>query len=156
MAENFPNVSVVDVKATVNRALDLADRMRWSLNLMSAISLFAGFVVLFSIASRQAEVRRWDINLQRVLGAAVQEVRFQQLTEFALLSSCGALVGALISVLFTWITSLYFFEGAFTVSPLPLFFSVIGTTVLGLLVSWAGTRSAWKRKPAELLQEQPL
>jgi putative ABC transport system permease protein len=156
IASDFPNVSVVDVKATVNRALDLADRMRWSLNLMSAISLFAGFVVLFSIASRQAEVRRWDINLQRVLGAAVQEVRFQQLSEFALLSFFGALVGSLISVLFTWIASIYFFEGVFTVSALPLFFSVAGATFLGLLVSWIGTRSAWKRKAAELLQEQPL
>jgi putative ABC transport system permease protein len=156
VAKDFPNVSVVDVKATVNRALDLADRMRWSLNLMSAISLFAGFVVLFSIASRQAEVRRWDINLQRVLGAAVREVRFQQLSEFALLSFFGALVGSLISVLFTWIASIYFFEGVFTVSALPLFFSVAGATILGLAVSWIGTRSAWKRKAAELLQDQPL
>jgi predicted lysophospholipase L1 biosynthesis ABC-type transport system permease subunit len=146
----------VDVKATVNRALDLADRMRWSLNLMSAISLFAGFVVLFSIASRQAEIRRWDINLQRVLGAAVQEVRFQQLSEFALLSFFGALVGSSISVLFSWITSLYFFEGVFTVSGLPLFFSVMGATFMGLAVSWMGTRSAWNRKASELLQEQPL
>jgi putative ABC transport system permease protein len=156
IAKDFPNVSVVDVKATVNRALDLADRMRWSLNLMSAISLFAGFVVLFSIASRQAEIRRWDINLQRVLGAAVQEVRFQQLSEFALLSFFGALVGSLISVLFSWVTSLYFFEGVFTVSPLPLFFSGLGTTFMGLAVSWIGTRSAWRRKASELLQEQPL
>lgn len=156
LAGEFPNVSVVDVRSTVTRGLELADRMRWSLNLMSLISLFAGFVVLFSIANRQAELRRWDINLCKVLGAGLAGIRLQQLSEFGLLSFAAGCFGAGISILITWIASFYLFEGVFRVDPWPLLFSVIGTTLLALFVSWLGARHVWGRSPAELLQDQPL
>lgn len=156
LASSFPNISVVDVKATVGRALDLINRMRWCLNLMSAISLFAGFVVLFSIVNRQAELRRWDVNLIRVLGAGAKDIRAQQFWEFGLLSSTAGAFGAFISILFTWVASYYLFDGTFTVALPPLLLSVVGTTALGLFVSWLGARQIWRRSAAELLQEQPL
>jgi putative ABC transport system permease protein len=156
LAEKFPNVSVVDVRATVSRALDLADRMRWCLNLMSAISLFAGFVVLFSIANRQAELRRWDINLCKVLGAGASGIRAQQLAEFGLLSSAAGTFGSLISLVISWVTSYYLFSGVFSVDPWPVLLSIVGTTLLALTVSWLGARHVWRSSPAELLQEQPL
>jgi len=156
VASRFPNVSLVDVKATVRRALEVVDRMRWSLNLMSVISLFAGFVVLYSIADRQAELRRWDINLCRVLGASARDLRIQQAWEFGLLSAAAGSFGAFLSVAFTWVASYYLFEGVFHVDPLPLLAAVLGTTALGLAVAAGGARAVDKHSAAELLQEQAL
>lgn len=153
LAESFPNVSVVDIKATVDRALDLADRMRWSLNLMSGIALFAGLVVLFSIAHRQAELRRWDMNLCRVLGGSSEGVRAQTLVEFGLLGGAASAFGALLSLLFAWITAYFLFDGTFVAAGLPLAATIVGGTLLTLAVAWLGAGSLWRRNPAELLQE---
>lgn len=156
LAEKFPNVSVVDVRATVSRALELADRMRWCLNLMSAISLFAGFVVLFSIANRQAELRRWDINLCKVLGAGASGIRAQQLCEFGILSFAAGAFGCLASLVISWVASYYLFGGVFSFDALPILVSILGTTILALAISWLGARHVWRSSPAELLQDQPL
>ncbi|RZA09137.1 MAG: FtsX-like permease family protein [Proteobacteria bacterium] len=156
LAEQFPNVSAVDVRATVNRGLALADRMRWALNLMSGISLFAGIVVLFSIAFRQAELRRWDMNLLKILGAGAAELRAQVLFEFGVLALVASTFGAVLSLGMAWAFSKFFFDGAFRADWPPLIFSVLGCTLLALLVAAAGARAVWRRNPAELLQEQGL
>lgn len=156
VGEKFPNISAVDVRATVNRGLELADRMRWCLNLMSFISLFAGMVVLFSIAYRQAELRRWDMNLVKILGARSTSIRAQTLWEFGLLASTAAAFGASLSLAFSWVCARYFFEGAFVPAWTPLAISVLGCTLLALLVAALGARGVWQRNPSELLQEQAL
>jgi ABC-type antimicrobial peptide transport system permease subunit len=89
----------------------------------------------------------------RVLGAKESELRLQQLFEFGLLSFLGGLVGSLVSVSFAWVASYYLFEEIFALSLMPLVISIVGTTLLGIFVSSAGTHSAWKRKPVELLNE---
>ena len=146
-------VPKTDIKATVDRALDLADRMRWSLNLMSGIALFAGLVVLFSIAHRQAELRRWDMNLCRVLGGSSEGVRAQTLVEFGLLGGAASAFGALLSLVFAWITAYFLFDGTFVAAGPPLAATIVGGTLLTLAVAWLGAGSLWRRNPAELLQE---
>jgi putative ABC transport system permease protein len=153
LALKFPNVSAIDVRATVAQALELTDRMKWALNLMSAISLFAGAVVLFAIAYRQAELRRWDINLMKILGARAGSLRQQLLFEFALLAGVASLFGAILSVGFAWCCAFYFFDGAFRFSPAPLALSVAACTAIALVVAAAGASQVWRRNPAELLAE---
>jgi putative ABC transport system permease protein len=156
LAKEFPNISVIDVKATVARGLDLLDKMRWCLNLMSVIALFAGFVVLFSIANRQAEVRVWEGNLVKVLGARKSEVRAQHCIEFLILSVSAGGFGAALSLALSWISSIYFFEGSFSPSLAPLFYSIFGTAILGVLVAIMGGSSSWQRNPAEILNDSTL
>lgn len=156
LAERFPNVSAVDVRATVNRGLALADRMRGALNLMSAISLFAGIVVLFSIAYRQAELRRWDMNLLKVLGAGAGALRNQVIFEFGLLSFVATSFGAFLSLGLAWLCARFFFDGDFAVDWPPLLISVLACTVLAVVVAALGARGVWRRNPAELLQDPAL
>lgn len=156
LAKDFPNVSVIDVKATVARGLDLMDKMRWCLNLMSLIALFAGAVVLFSIANRQAEVRVWEGNLLKVIGATKAEVRKQFCLEFLFLSATAGTFGALLSVGISWVSSTFLFEGAFSFASLPLLFSVVGTSLLGVFVAVLGGSAGWRRNPAEILNDSSL
>jgi putative ABC transport system permease protein len=156
LAERFPNVSAVDVRATVNRGLALADRMRGALNLMSAISLFAGIVVLFSIAYRQAELRRWDMNLLKVLGAGASTLRAQVIFEFGLLAFVASSFGAFLSLGFSWLCARFFFDGAYLVDWPPLVISVLACTLLAVGVATLGARGVWRRNPAELLQDPAL
>jgi putative ABC transport system permease protein len=154
LAENFPNVSVVDIRSTVDRGLAIADRMRWALNLMSAIALFAGLLVLYSIAERQADLRRWEINLCRVLGARKKDLQLQQIIEFGFLGFVAGASGALISLAFAGALAYFLFDSTFMPALLPLIGGVTLTTVLAMALAFLSAQSALARKPAELLGEQ--
>lgn len=153
LAGRFPNISAVDVRATVEQALQLVDRMRWSLHLMAAISLFAGLVVLYAISLRQSELRRWDMNICKILGARATEIRSLLLREFFLLALLASVFGAGISMAFTWALARFLFEGNFRLDMIPLLGSVMGTVALALAVAWLGSWRVWRSHPAELLHD---
>jgi putative ABC transport system permease protein len=153
LADRFPNISAVDVRATIERALDLLERMRWALHLMAAISLFAGLVVLYAITQRQAELRRWDMNICKILGARATELRSLLLREFFLLGFFASAFGALLSVAFTWVLARWIFEGNFRVELATLFGSILLTSGLALAIAWIGSWRVWRSNPAELLSE---
>ena len=58
MVRAFSNISMVDVSRVVERILGIVTQMSWALKFMAYLSLFTGFVVLFSIANHQAQLRR--------------------------------------------------------------------------------------------------
>ena len=75
-ADEFPNISSIDVSRLSGKLISLIKMMGYTLNLMAWFCLLVGLVVLFSIINHQINARLWDLNLLKPLGAQ--------------LSSCGA------------------------------------------------------------------
>lgn len=154
LVQKFSNVSILDVNRTVTRVMGILQQMSWSLELMSALALFAGFVVLFSIASHQAATRRWDINMMKILGAGFADLQKFILLEFAFLGFIGALLGIILSFAVSFVMSKYIFDGVWTFTvkwPLITLFMV---TTLSFLTSWFATRRVLREKPKEILSSQ--
>ncbi len=93
LVEKFPNVSMIDVARGVERALGLLTQLRWAVAATAWAALAVGLVLVFAIARDEAEERRWDINLMKVLGAPHRMLRASVAVEFAALAGAATFVG---------------------------------------------------------------
>jgi putative ABC transport system permease protein len=152
LAKAFPNVSVIDVAATVERALDLLGKMRLSLLLLAALALTAGLSVLTSVLSLEARDRARSLVLYRALGAKESDLRRILLTESFMLTTVAVALGALGSVLFTFGLATFLFDGAFRVAYAPLVGFSLLLAAAGMLLSWLASRGMVKKAPLDLLR----
>jgi len=93
IVREFPNVSLIDVSRGIERLLGLLDQLQWALAATAATALAVGLALVFAIATDEAEVRRRDVNLMKVLGARHGLLRRSLDIEFALLALLAAIVG---------------------------------------------------------------
>lgn len=154
LAKMFPNISIVDVQRTVNEVLRVADQMSWSLELMAALALFTGYVVLYSIVSSQMRLRRWELNMLKVVGAAFGQVSKYLVIEFLVLSLGAGVIGAGLSVVVSYLISYYVFEGSFTYNWMWPAFTAIGVCLLSALVAYIASRRVVQESPLVILQEE--
>ena len=99
IAEAFPNVSMIDVSRGVDRLLGLLDQLQWAITATALLSLIVGIVLVFAIARDEAQSRRWDFNMLKVLGADHGTVRRSIDAEFAVLGFGAASIGCGTAVL---------------------------------------------------------
>lgn len=154
LAKMFPNVSIIDVQRTVNEVLKIADQMSWSLELMAALALFTGYVVLYSIVSSQMRLRRWELNMLKVVGASFGSVSKYLVTEFLVLSLGAGVMGAGLSVVVSYFISYYVFEGSFVYNWMWPVFTAIGVCLLSAFVAYVASRRVVHESPLVILQEE--
>lgn len=154
IAKTFPNISIIDVQRTVDEVLKIADQMSWSLELMAALALFTGYVVLYSIVSSQMRLRRWELNMLKVVGAGFGAVSKYLVTEFVVLSLGAGLVGAGLSVFVSYFISYYVFEGSFVFNWMWPLFTAIGVCILSAMIAYLASRRVVHESPLVILQEE--
>ena len=109
---SFPNVSVIDVTATIDRILAVVGQMAQAVNFMAALTLIAGFAVLFAIAHDQAQRRIPDVSLLKILGTRFATLRVMALVEFGVIGATAGGLGALLSVGGAYVFALSDLDGA--------------------------------------------
>jgi putative ABC transport system permease protein len=154
LAQKFANVSVIDVVRTVDEALATADKMSWSLELMAYLALFTGYIVLFSIVRSQIKLRRWEMNMLKILGASHREVSGFILTEFAFLAFVSSFLGSFLSVGVSYGLNRVIFEGGFQFSLMQPLLSVLIITALSLLISFLASVDIVKESALSILREE--
>lgn len=139
VAKQFPNVSIIDVDGLVEKLSEFISQMSIILEWMAWITIAAGMVVIFSIAIHQAQSRKWDTNLLKVLGARFSEIQTSLLKEFFLLASLASVFGGILGVVASYVISSVVFEGVWRpdfATPVLCFFLVVGVC---LLITWAAS-----------------
>jgi putative ABC transport system permease protein len=153
IAQKYGNISVVDVVRTVDDVLKTAEKMSWSLELMAALTLVTGYIVLFSIVRSQMKLRRWELNMLKILGASWKEVASFILTEFTFLAFISSFIGAFLSVGVSYGLNRYLFEGSFDFSLKTPLLSVVLITALSVLISFLASRDIVKESALGILRE---
>ena len=148
----LPNVSIINVTQIVARVLDITDQISWAIRVMAWLSIFAGLVVLFSIARYEVKSRFWEINLLKILGANFQDVKSMVQIEFGILGFFAALTGVVLSLAMSWSLSWFIFDKLWLFSAGTTGFSIIAISVLSILTALVATMSVLKQKPLELLR----
>jgi len=151
LVEKFPNVSIIDIASTISRVLEIVNKMGWIIHIMAYFAIFAGFVVLFSIASHQAQIRRWDTALAKVLGASFADIRWMVFYEFGILGSVAAVVGTAGSFVVSYCFSNIIFDSPWTFSWQVPLLTVVGITLLSITTAMLATRRVLREKPLALL-----
>ncbi|MCB0408267.1 MAG: FtsX-like permease family protein, partial [Bdellovibrionales bacterium] len=135
-----PNVSIIDVSKLVKKLSEIIRQMSLALQGMAIMCLISGFVVIFSIVSHQMEKQKWQLGLEKVLGASFSTIRGQILYQYLLLAAAAATLGVLISIVFSYLLSRLLFESEWIFDPYPalisLTFILLTTAVITLLASY--------------------
>ena len=147
----FPNISIIDVSATIGRILAIVEQMGLAILFMAILSMLAGLAVLFSIARHEAETRTREIALLKVLGAGFQQVRTMIALEFTVLGFMAALAGTLVSVAVAGILTRALFDRLFLFDPVTPAMVLIITSVLCLGTGFLATARSLRLKPRLLL-----
>ena len=95
LVNRFPNVTVVDMGATLNQVQRVLEQVARAVEFLFAFTLAAGLVVVFATVSGTREARTRDYAVLRALGATQPLLARVQRAE---LLGVGALAGALASL----------------------------------------------------------
>lgn len=154
LAKKFSNVSIIDVVRTVNDVLKTAEQMSWSLELMAVLALITGYIVLYSIVRSQIKLRRWELNMLKVLGASMGDLVSFILVEFGFLAFLSAFVGAGLSIFVSAGFSVFLFESAIRFEWWGPLVSVFVITALSLLVSLLASLDVVRESSLSILREE--
>ncbi|MDT8399342.1 MAG: FtsX-like permease family protein [Pseudomonadales bacterium] len=148
----LPNISIINVTEIVRRMLEITDQISWAIKVMAYLSIFAGLVVLFSIARYEVKSRFWEINLLKILGASFGDVKSIVQIEFGILGFFAALAGVTMSLAMSYGISYFIFDSLWGFSWGITAFSIVAISALSVLTALVATLSVLKQKPLELLR----
>ncbi|MFN7454184.1 MAG: FtsX-like permease family protein, partial [Pseudobdellovibrionaceae bacterium] len=129
---------------------ELSEKMTWSLELMAALSLLAGVGVLFSMAQHQVQMRRWDLNMLKILGAKAGEVQKSLLIEFGVLGLMASFFGVSLSLALSLILTLIVFDGTFLMNWKWPVITLISVTLLSMCLAWIAS-FRWVNEKASVI-----
>ncbi len=153
LARDFPNVTTVDVSATLAQIQRVLDQVVRAVEFLFAFTLAAGLVVLFAAVTATREARAREFAVMRALGASGRLLAQVQRAE---LLGVGLLAGGLASIAAMavgWALARYVFEFSWT-APLwvPLAGGVAGA-LLALAAGWWGLREVLRRPVVQTLRQ---
>ncbi|MFP5519578.1 MAG: ABC transporter permease [Bdellovibrionia bacterium] len=151
LAQQFSNISIIDVERLVEDVLKLAEQMSLSLELMAWLSLFAGYVVLFSVVRTQVSSRRWELNMLKILGAKPYQLKSYLLLEILVVAFAAGLLGAGFSFVASSILSYYLFESKLVVNLWWPTLSLTGICLMSLVIGYLASIGVIKEKPQKIL-----
>jgi putative ABC transport system permease protein len=153
LVRKFPTVSILDVERTGQKILHVVGQMTWSLQVMAALSILAGLVILYCVVREKSRSQSWEMNLQKILGSTLWDIRKQVWIEFGMLGGSAAIIGTLLSLLTSYILSVQVFDRVWSFRwdlPLAIIFVVV---LLSIFTADFGVRKALRQKPVHLLRE---
>jgi putative ABC transport system permease protein len=136
------NVSVIGVSGLIKKILELSDRLTWSMQALSMLTLLVGLVILYSLVQFQLQQKAWDLNLLKVLGINARQLRLYILIEYMGPVALSILIGSLISLGISWVLMKFVFSSTFSVDWIYLVvvnFLIMGLTAVLILLSTAKT-----------------
>ena len=149
----FPTISILDVERTGRTILSIVRQMTWALQLMAVLSILAGLTILFSISREKAHKLRWELNLQKVLGASFANLRNQVRLEFGMLGLFASLVGASLSAIVSFVFAEIIFDRVWSFHlGLPIFIT-LAVVALSIITAEFAAKNTLRMKPVHLLRE---
>jgi putative ABC transport system permease protein len=152
LVRSFPNVTNVDMSATINQVQRVLDQVIRAVEFLFGFTLAAGLVVLFAAVTATREERAREFAVMRAVGARASLLRQVQRAE---LVGVGLLAGFLASVVASaigWGLARYVFDFTWTASPLVPLGGAAAGAVLALAAGWWGLRDVLRRPVVDTLR----
>lgn len=149
----MPNLTVFDTTNIVRQVQTMLDQVVRAVQVLFAITLAAGMVVLYGALASSRDERTREAGLMRALGASRRQLASTQLWEIGLsgamagaLAACGALAtGALLA------DRVFQFELAVRWSLIPV--GMMAGAALAILTGWLGLRPVFNTPPLSTLRD---
>ena len=152
LAAQFPNVTAIDVSATIAQVQGVLDQVIHAVELLFAFALVAGLVVLVATVSATREARAREFAVMRAVGASGSLLGRVQRVELLGVGALAGLLAASAAVAVGWVLATYVFE--FHWNP-PWWVPVAGAAsggVLALAAGWWSLHEVLARPVMETLR----
>jgi len=152
ITEAFPNVSMIDVSRGVDRLLSLLNQLQWAITATALLSLIVGIILVFAIARDEAQSRRWDFNMLKVLGADHGTVRRSIDAEFAVLGVGAAATGCATAALASVVLAVRVLDVAWSPAWLALISIFLGIPTVSVASARLAMRGVLADRPLAFLR----
>jgi putative ABC transport system permease protein len=153
LINRFPNVTNVDMGATLNQVQSVLGQVVSAVEFLFLFTLAAGLVVLFAAVTATREERAREYAVLRALGASNQLLANVQRAELAGIGALAGLLATSVAMLMGWGLARFAFEFEWTASPwVPLLGAVVGA-LLALAAGWWGLRDVLRRPVVQTLRQ---
>jgi len=153
LVRRFPNVTMIDVDAVMQKVRSVIDRVNDAIRFVFAFTLLAGVAVLFAAIQATHDERMRDGAILRTLGASRRQVRLAQAGEFVAVGALAGLLAALVASVTAWVLAVRVLDVVYTFNPWVLLLGVAGGALGVGLAGWWGTRGVLARPPLGVLRE---
>lgn len=135
----FPNVTSVRVKEALQSVNSLLENFSLAVRATGMITLVSGILVLAGAMAAGYEARRRDAVILKVLGATRRRILGIYLREYALLGFSTALVAAFAGTAAAYSVVAVVMELPWSFLPLTLLATIMGASLVTILLGLAGT-----------------
>jgi putative ABC transport system permease protein len=154
LVKNYPNITNVDMSATVSQIQKVLDQVIRAVEFLFAFTLAAGVVVLLAAITATKDERAKEFAVMRSLGASGKLLRIVQGAELAGVGLLAGFLASIIAAAIAWAMARYVFEFAWNIK---LWVPLAGAMAGSALALVAGTyvlRSVLRRPVIETLRQQ--
>ncbi|MDX2061715.1 MAG: FtsX-like permease family protein [Bacteroidia bacterium] len=153
LVETYPNVSVVDIRATLVEAQELLGQIGLIIQFLATFSLLTGLVVLTGALVNSRAQRVKESVLLRTLGASTRQLLRIQAIEYLLLGTLAAVSGLVLAYLASWLMTEQVFKTTFAPSLWVWGVGIATVAGLTLLLGLVGNYRLVRVPPLAILRE---
>ncbi|RKK01904.1 FtsX-like permease family protein [Pseudoroseomonas wenyumeiae] len=154
VTDAFPNVSGIRVRDALDAVGTIMQKLGTAISAVAAVTLLAGGLVLAGAMAAGQRRRVRDAVVLKVIGATRAQVRRAWMVEFGLLGFTAGVLAAAIGTAASWGVARYVMKTDWVFLPVTLAVTVLGCTLLTLVLGYAGTALALRARPAPLLRNE--
>jgi putative ABC transport system permease protein len=154
LAEQFPNVSTLDLSLLQETLERLVDRVALAIRFMALFSLGVGVLVLVGALASSRFQRIREGALLRTLGATRGQIFRVVVAEYLSLGLLASSVALLFAAIAAWALARFVFEGSFSFPLGAMSVLALGVVALTVTVGLINSLDVVRRTPLEVLREE--
>jgi len=153
LVAQFPNVTVMDVSATLRQAQAMIDQVILAVQFVFLFALGAGLLVLYSALVATEDERRREAAIMRAFGASAAQVSGAQRAEFLAMGAVAGLLATMGAAAMGMLLARVVFELELPVNYLLWILGPLAGVALLSLNAWLSARKVLTASPAMTLRE---
>lgn len=152
LARQYPNASVLDVGALIERVFDIITQVSRAAQVVFAFTLVAGLIVLLAALEATRDQRRTESALIRTLGASNGTVQGGLLIEYSIMALIAATLAVTGSAVIGWLLAEQLFGFDYRPGLQLIATGFVASVLLVVGAGWLGNRSVLKTPPVRILR----
>ncbi|WP_305405798.1 ABC transporter permease [Photobacterium leiognathi] len=141
LAENYPTVSVLDLRMMATRIQGLLTQVSWSLTVLAGLGVLSGLLLIMTLLRLSISERQTEIQLYRTLGASRKRIAATLWCEYGIIALLAGIIAAVGAEFVVGLLVVKGFELPFTLHPLMW----LGLPVLAIGLVYLVSRSQIKK-----------
>ncbi|HYB10518.1 MAG TPA: FtsX-like permease family protein [Alphaproteobacteria bacterium] len=154
VTDRYANITAIRVKDALDAVAEILGKASAAVRLTALFTLIAGTLVLGGAIAAEHKRRTYDAVVLKVLGATRRTLLATFAIEYGVLGAAAAAVAAGIGTLAAFLVVTRVMHGSWLFLPGVVALTILGCSVLTLVLGFAGTWRALGQRPAPLLRNE--